>query len=399
MRSRPIQTVLRVGLWVTLVTVVTARPEYNYPRSGATSVAAKTEEPEQNWNGDSLLVKSSTIRTSEGDYLLRQGQQGQQVQQGQQSQQLETSSSQTVQQQSRTQKRIIDEYNKVFYTFTPPKEKFIDQSLNRQIEQIRRRNLQVIFIHTPEQPSVEDALRQLVQQFQEQRTNIYVLSKQVDLDGLGASLSKVEANIVRPPDVQYIKYRTDEEAERSKQTIRAQYAKEGGTTSEGGQREGGVLNFITNERAQVTAVTENRPKISIASGTSGTGAFTGAFGQGGSSTSLGISVTSSNSATSDFGDNSGLGQLQKISIQEQVTTDGNQLEYTAKAPSTSNTNTNQQSSTYEIRPVAVVEQIAVSPTIDAEASNLATSSTGSQSTSGAERIPVRPNLEYLPASL
>lgn len=95
-----------------------------------------------------------------------------------------------------------------------------------------RKNYRIVFIKAPT-PNIKlnlQALRQS-QLANEEKTVIYVLSKKPDLGNIRNQLINVQSEQkVQKPEVYFIKYKTQDEANRAQQEIQAQYDALGGST-------------------------------------------------------------------------------------------------------------------------------------------------------------------------
>ncbi|XP_037808524.1 LOW QUALITY PROTEIN: uncharacterized protein LOC119601582 [Lucilia sericata] len=95
-----------------------------------------------------------------------------------------------------------------------------------------RKNYRIVFIKAPSQNLKLnlDALKR-AQASNEEKTVIYVLSKKPDLANIQNQLSAVQTEQkAHKPEVYFIKYKTQEEANRAQQEIQAQYDALGGST-------------------------------------------------------------------------------------------------------------------------------------------------------------------------
>ncbi|XP_065358781.1 uncharacterized protein LOC135952700 [Calliphora vicina] len=95
-----------------------------------------------------------------------------------------------------------------------------------------RKNYRIVFIKAPSQNLKLnlDSLKR-AQASNEEKTVIYVLSKKPDLANIQSQLSAVQTEQkAHKPEVYFIKYKTQEEANRAQQEIQAQYDALGGST-------------------------------------------------------------------------------------------------------------------------------------------------------------------------
>ncbi|XP_075160897.1 uncharacterized protein LOC142233756 [Haematobia irritans] len=140
---------------------------------------------------------------------------------------------------------VQSELEKEFYTFTADEQDFNEPAASNQIANSVKQGLRVIFIKGPENNGLENAALALAKHSNEQKTAIYVLSKQTDLSGLANKLSTESSNVNSKPEVHFVKYRTQEDAANAQRAIQAQYDALGGKTQ---HFDGGVapsLNFAS----------------------------------------------------------------------------------------------------------------------------------------------------------
>ena len=140
------------------------------------------------------------------------------------------------------------EFEKEFYTFSAPEGDFLDGNAADKISHALKRNLRVVFIKGPEQTGIENAALQLAKSAADQRTAIYVLSKQADISDLANKLSALGKNKDNKPEVHFIKYRTPADAEKAQRTIQAEYDSLPGTSSSSNGGNAPVLDFSSNTR-------------------------------------------------------------------------------------------------------------------------------------------------------
>ncbi|KAH8359317.1 hypothetical protein KR093_005736, partial [Drosophila rubida] len=169
-----------------------------------------------------------------------QRQQQQQLQQQQQQQQLQQ---QQQQQQQQQEQLISDEFNKEFFTYSAPEEEFADREATQNIAQMLKRNLRVLFIKSPEHQGLTNAALQLAKQSSEQRTAIYVLTKQADVGELAQRLQNENQSQTHKPEVHFVKYRTPEDAVRAQQLIQQQFDALGGSSRSSDEGVAPVLDF------------------------------------------------------------------------------------------------------------------------------------------------------------
>ena len=134
-----------------------------------------------------------------------------------------------------------------------------------------RKNYRIVFIKAPTQ-NIKLNLESLKQSqaANEEKTVIYVLSKKPDLANLQSQLVNVQTEQkVQKPEVYFIKYKTQEEANRAQQEIQAQYDALGGAThiSDEGIApvtsviNGGSVNVGSVVSGFATSASENAPSF------------------------------------------------------------------------------------------------------------------------------------------
>ncbi|XP_030369423.1 uncharacterized protein DDB_G0285291 [Scaptodrosophila lebanonensis] len=175
---------------------------------------------------------------------------GQQQQQQQHQQQLDP------QVESQQEQQQLDEFSKEFYTYAAPEEDFADQEAAQRITSILKRNLRVLFIKSPEHQGLANAALQLAKQASEQRTAIYVLTKQADVGELAQKLQSQGPSQAHKPEVHFVKYRTPEEAVRAQQLIQQQFDALGGSSRSSDEGVAPVLDFTsTSKESQIPQAT------------------------------------------------------------------------------------------------------------------------------------------------
>ncbi|XP_065364154.1 probable basic-leucine zipper transcription factor Q [Calliphora vicina] len=92
-----------------------------------------------------------------------------------------------------------------------------------------RKHYRIVFIKAPSQNINKAALR-IQQAPTEEKTIIYVLTKKPDPLDLQAAIQDVQPKQPSKPEVYFIKYKTQEEAQHAQRTIQAQYDQLGGTS-------------------------------------------------------------------------------------------------------------------------------------------------------------------------
>ncbi|KAM7361464.1 uncharacterized protein ACRADG_012115 [Cochliomyia hominivorax] len=142
-----------------------------------------------------------------------------------------------------------------------------------------RKHYRIVFIKAPSQNINKAALR-IQQAPTEEKTIIYVLTKKQDPLDLQAALQDVQPKPPSKPEVYFIKYKTQEEAQHAQRTIQAQYDQLGGTSQVSDEGIAPVASVIGSLDGQ-------KPSgLDFSNGSSH------------SSTSSSFSTTSSSSATS-----------------------------------------------------------------------------------------------------
>ncbi|XP_073818481.1 uncharacterized protein [Musca autumnalis] len=160
---------------------------------------------------------------------------------------------------------------KEFYTFSAAEEDFAQPAATTQLENSIKQGIRVIFIKGPENNGLENAVISLAKQSAEQKTNIYVLTKQADLSELSNKLNAVNDNVHHKPEVHFVKYRTAEDAIHAQHAIQAEYEALGGPT----QHFDGVassLNFASKApiaQPAATAATNDHEAMIITMGNVG----------------------------------------------------------------------------------------------------------------------------------
>lgn len=116
------------------------------------------------------------------------------------------------------------DFHKHFYAFEAPYDSVEEVDLaETKLSSLAQKNLQVVFIKAPENKAVVGALNALAKQTSEDKTAIYVLNKQTDVNELASQLSALKAHHKHKPQVHFVKYKTEEEAAQAQQYIQAQY--------------------------------------------------------------------------------------------------------------------------------------------------------------------------------
>ncbi|KAH8340273.1 hypothetical protein KR074_010878, partial [Drosophila pseudoananassae] len=118
---------------------------------------------------------------------------------------------------------LPNEFTKEFFTYSAPEQEFDNPQANEQIANSLKKNLRVLFIKGPENTGLEQAALQLATSASDDRTAIYVLNKQADIGELTNKLNQIKHQTSHKPEVHFVKYRTQSDAENAQRTIQAQY--------------------------------------------------------------------------------------------------------------------------------------------------------------------------------
>ncbi|XP_055902257.1 ice nucleation protein-like isoform X2 [Eupeodes corollae] len=137
------------------------------------------------------------------------------------------------------------EYSKQFFHFEAPEEIQEEGTVTKQLSNVLKKNLQVVFIKAPENNAATSAALQLAKQAIEQKTDIYVLSKQNDGAQLVGQLQQIQENVPTVPDVRIVKYRTPQDLAYAKEIIQAQYENTGGSSESYDGGVAPVLNYAS----------------------------------------------------------------------------------------------------------------------------------------------------------
>ncbi|XP_034488661.1 uncharacterized protein LOC117792574 [Drosophila innubila] len=141
---------------------------------------------------------------------------------------------------------IANEFNKEFYTYSAPEQEFDNGHANEQISNTLRKNLRVLFIKGPENTGLEQAALQLASSASDDRTAIYVLNKQADVSELTNKLNQIKLQSNNKPEVHFVKYRTQSDAENAQRIIQAQYdSLPGRSSNHNAGSSAPVLDFAT----------------------------------------------------------------------------------------------------------------------------------------------------------
>ncbi|XP_036325274.1 uncharacterized protein LOC118738443 [Rhagoletis pomonella] len=153
-----------------------------------------------------------------------------------------------------------NEYNKEFYTYSAPENEFDDAGANDQIAHSLKKNLRVVFIKGPENNGLENAALQLAKAAGDERTAIYVLSKQADIGDLANRLNSLQSN-TNKPEVHFVKYRTPADAENAQRAIQSQYDSLPGPSTSNSGGAAPVLNFASQAPAAPAPVAPSNSYI------------------------------------------------------------------------------------------------------------------------------------------
>ncbi|XP_054725583.1 uncharacterized protein LOC129235653 [Anastrepha obliqua] len=137
------------------------------------------------------------------------------------------------------------EYNKEFYSYVAPDNEFESDIGLEQLTGTMKKNLRVVFIKAPENQGLTNAVLQLAKQATDDRTAIYVLSKQPDIADLANTLQTLKSSNVNRPEVHFVKYRTPEDAAHAQQAIQAQYESLNGQSQYSNEGVAPVLDFAS----------------------------------------------------------------------------------------------------------------------------------------------------------
>ncbi|XP_073814962.1 uncharacterized protein [Musca autumnalis] len=140
---------------------------------------------------------------------------------------------------------VNNDYDKEFFTFTAPESEFADNNAAEKIASALKKNLRVVFIKGPENTALENAALQLAKSAAQDRTAIYVLNKQADIGDLANKLNNLNTNANSKPEVHFVKYRTQADAENAQRTIQAQYDTLPGSSKSSNGGAAPVLDFTS----------------------------------------------------------------------------------------------------------------------------------------------------------
>nr|XP_036221665.1 uncharacterized protein LOC118681412 [Bactrocera oleae] len=140
---------------------------------------------------------------------------------------------------------VQTEYQKEFYTYTAPQEESDDAADHGNIANSLRKNLRVIFIKAPESNPLQNAALKLAKQATDEKTAIYVFTKQTDIGNLAQQLKNIGTQSSSKPEVHFVKYRTPQDAENAQQAIQQQYDSLPGPSTNSNEGTAPVLNFAS----------------------------------------------------------------------------------------------------------------------------------------------------------
>uniref|UniRef100_A0A1B0FP22 DUF243 domain-containing protein n=1 Tax=Glossina morsitans morsitans TaxID=37546 RepID=A0A1B0FP22_GLOMM len=150
------------------------------------------------------------------------------------------------------------DYHKEFYVFSAPNNELDIADDIARAQNAAKKTLRVIFIKTPENSGLEKAAIDLAKSALEQKTAIYVLNKDTDLSGLADKLRSLNQNSPNKPEVHFVKYRTNEDAENAKKAIQSQYDSLNGESKHYQEGVAPVLNFASNAHDHLS-ISNNPP--------------------------------------------------------------------------------------------------------------------------------------------
>ncbi|XP_061399160.1 uncharacterized protein LOC133334862 [Musca vetustissima] len=119
--------------------------------------------------------------------------------------------------------------SKRFYIFSGPIEEGVEVQHHDITVGTPRRNYNVVFVKAPVEKQQKIKLR-VTPAANEEKTAIYVLSKKADAPVVETFVQE-PVTTTSKPEVAFIKYRTNEEAEHAQRQIQAEYDLLGGSTS------------------------------------------------------------------------------------------------------------------------------------------------------------------------
>uniref|UniRef100_B3P656 GG11492 n=2 Tax=Drosophila erecta TaxID=7220 RepID=B3P656_DROER len=156
------------------------------------------------------------------------------------------------------------DFHKHFYAFEAPYDSVEEADLaETKLSSLAEKNLQVVFIKAPENKAVVGALNALAKQTSEDKTAIYVLNKQTDVNELASQLSALKAQHKHKPQVHFVKYKTEEEAAQAQHYIQAQY---GGGSSIPQPAKASSLGYYPEQQPQYEQVTPSEGYPAVQAG-------------------------------------------------------------------------------------------------------------------------------------
>ncbi|XP_061386728.1 uncharacterized protein LOC133321661 [Musca vetustissima] len=123
----------------------------------------------------------------------------------------------------------ISGISKRFFIHSAPEEEGVEVHQHDIAVGTPRKNLNVVFVKAPAEKQQKIQVR-ITPAVNEEKTAVYVLSKKADAP-IVESIVQEPVTTTSKPEVAFIKYRTNEEAEHAQRHILAEYDRLGGTTS------------------------------------------------------------------------------------------------------------------------------------------------------------------------
>lgn len=118
--------------------------------------------------------------------------------------------------------------SKRFYIHSAPEEEEVEVQHRDIVIGTPRKNYNVVFVKTPSGAQQKTKIR-VIPAVNEDKTVIYVLAKKTDAPQLETYVEE-PASTTTKPEVFFIKYRTNAEAEHAQHSIQAEYDRLGGST-------------------------------------------------------------------------------------------------------------------------------------------------------------------------
>ncbi|XP_073816462.1 uncharacterized protein [Musca autumnalis] len=118
---------------------------------------------------------------------------------------------------------------KRFFIHSAPEEEGVEVQHHDIAVGTPRKNLNVVFVKAPAEKQQKVQVR-ITPAVNEEKTAVYVLTKKADAP-IVESIVEEPSTTTSKPEVAFIKYRTNEEAEHAQRHILAEYDRLGGTTS------------------------------------------------------------------------------------------------------------------------------------------------------------------------